>query len=69
MKEEKFGGVGKEGLNVGRIEMERNWEVGEGVKMELNIIGEELSGMGVMCKGYVGGKLYDGNRVMRRKKV
>lgn len=69
LKQEKFAALGKEPLNLATIQMETNWEVRQAVKMQFNIIREDLSPIGVMSNAYVGGNFYDGNTLITTKKV
>ena len=69
LKQEKFAALGKEPLNLATIQMETNWEVRQAVKMQFNIIREDLSPIGVMSGAYVGGNFYDGNSLITTKKV
>lgn len=67
LREHKFAAMGKEALNLATIQLETNWEVRKGVKMQFNVMREQLSQIGIMSNAYVGGKFYDGNEVITIK--
>lgn len=64
LREVKFAAMGKEALNLATVQMETNWEVRKGVKMQFNVMREQITQVGTMSDASVGGKFYDGNTVV-----
>lgn len=69
LKAEGFAALGKEALNLSSVTLETNWEVRQGIKMQFNVLREDLSPIGVMDDASVGGKFYDGNTVVNIKGI
>lgn len=63
-KQRKFAALGKEALNLSSIVLETNWEVRQAVRMQFNVLREQLSPIGTMSYAHVGGKFIDGNQVI-----
>lgn len=66
-KQEGFAALGKEALSLASIALETNWEVRHGIKMQFNVLREQISQTGIMSDAIVGGKFYDGNTVINTK--
>lgn len=66
-RKEKFAALGKEALNLASLTLETNWEPRQAVKMQFNILREDLSPIGTMSDAYVDGTFYDGNSVIHTK--
>lgn len=60
LKKHGFAALGKEALNLATVQLETNWEVRNGVKMQFNVLREQVSDMGIMSGADVTGLLYDG---------
>lgn len=67
LRELKFAALGKTTLNLATVQMETNWEVRKAVKMEFNVLREQISPIGIMSDAYVGGEFYDGNTAITIK--
>lgn len=63
-KKNNFAALGKEALNLSSITLETNWEFRQGIKMQFNVLREQLSPVGTMSYAHVGGKFIDGNQVI-----
>ncbi|HEI0612408.1 TPA: hypothetical protein SIF59_004291 [Escherichia coli] len=66
-KSVKFAAMGKEALNLATIQLETNWEVRRGVKVQFNVLREQISPIGIMSNAYVGGTFHDGDKVITIK--
>lgn len=67
MREHGFAALGKEALNLATVQLETNWEPRNGVKMQFNVLREQISQIGSMANAVVGGKFIDGDQVIEIK--
>ncbi|AEJ81448.1 tail completion [Erwinia phage vB_EamM-Y2] len=67
MREHGFAALGKEALNLATVQLETNWEPRNGVKMQFNVLREQISPIGSMANAVVGGKFIDGDQVIEIK--
>lgn len=67
MREHGFAALGKEALNLATVQLETNWEPRNGVKMQFNVLREQVSPIGSMANAVVGGKFIDGDQVIEIK--
>ncbi|QQV88363.1 hypothetical protein Fifi44_00060 [Erwinia phage Fifi44] len=67
LREHGFAALGKEALNLATVQLETNWEVRKGIKMQFNVLREQLSEIGTMSDAVVGGKFVDGDQVITIK--
>lgn len=67
MREHGFAALGKEALNLATVQLETNWEPRNGVKMQFNVLREQISQIGSMANAVVGGKFIDGDQVTEIK--
>lgn len=64
LRKHGFAALGKEPLNLATVQLETNWEVRKGVKMQFNVLREQISDIGIMSDAVVDGKFIDGNQVV-----
>lgn len=69
LRKNKFAALGKEALNLQSLTLETNWEVRQGIKMQFNVLREQISSIDNMSYAYVGGKFYDGDNVITIGKI
>lgn len=69
LKQMGFAALGKTTLDLASITLETNWEPRQAVKMQFNIIREDLSPIGTMSNAHVDGKFIDGNNVITIKGI
>lgn len=68
LAEHKFAAMAKEQLNLATTQFETNWEVRKAVRMQFNVLREQLSKTGgLMEDAYVDGKFIDGDQVILTK--
>jgi hypothetical protein len=64
LRKHGFAALGKEPLNLATVQLETNWEVRKGVKMQFNVLREQISDIGIMSDAVVDGKFIDGDQVV-----
>lgn len=69
LKQKGFAALGKTTLDLSSVTLETNWEVRQGVKMQFNIIREDISPIDIMTGASVGGKFIDGDKVITIKGI
>ena len=67
LRKHKFCAMGKEALSLASIAMETNWEVRQGVRMQFNVLREQISDIGTMQFANVGGEFIDGDKIITVK--
>lgn len=67
LRKHKFCAMGKEALSLASIAMETNWEVRHGVRMQFNVLREQISDIGTMQFANVGGEFIDGDKIITVK--
>ena len=63
----KFAAMGKTPLDLASLTLETNWEFRQGIKMQFNVLREDLAPVGIMDDAIVGGKFIDGDKVITIK--
>ena len=69
LKQTGFAALGKTTLDLSSVTLETNWEIRQGVKMQFNILREDISPIDVMTGASVGGKFIDGDQVITIKGI
>lgn len=69
LKQKKFAALGKTTLDLASVTLETNWEIRQGVRMQFNILREDISTIGIMDDANVEGKFIDGDQVITTKGI
>lgn len=64
MKSKKFAALGKQALTLATIQLETNWEVRQGISVQVNVLREQSVPVGTMSYANVGSEFYDGNSII-----
>lgn len=67
LKSVGFAALGKEALNLATVQLETNWEVRNGIKMQFNVLREQITPIGIMSDAAVVGSFIDGNQSIEIK--
>lgn len=59
LKQVGFAAMGKEALDLATVQLETNWEVRKGVKMQFNVLREQISDIDIMTGANVSGVIVD----------
>lgn len=63
LRQHKFAAMAKTTLDLATTQFETNWEVRKAVKMQFNVVREQLSEIGIMDNAIVGGEFHEGEIV------
>lgn len=64
MKSKKFAALGKQALTLASIQLETNWEVRQGISVQVNVLREQMVSVGTMSNANIGSEFYDGNSII-----
>lgn len=67
LREHGFAALGKEALNLATVQLETNWEVRNGIKMQFNVLREQITPIDTMANAVVDGMFIDGDQVIAIK--
>lgn len=63
LRQHKFAAMAKTTLDLATTQFETNWEVRKAVKMQFNVVREQISEIGIMNNAIVGGEFHEGEIV------
>lgn len=69
LKKFKFAAMGKTTLDLASLTLETNWEARHAVKMQFNVLREDVMELGTMSDARIDGKFIDGDKVITKQGI